>query len=174
MIAHPGSPGAYALRLYQPGDDAALIDITRVAIREIGTARYSKDQVDAWAARHEARCQFAQRAADGAFIFVAVPSAGPPVAYALLEVDSAGDGHLDMLYCHPDHTRHGLADALLNLAEECARAIDIPRLYTEASELAFAAFERAGYAIVKRRDFTIEHESRSVAIHNFGMEKSLF
>ena len=62
MIAHPGSPGAYALRLYQPGDDAALIDITRVAIREIGTARYSKDQVDAWAARHEARCQFAQRA----------------------------------------------------------------------------------------------------------------
>ena len=45
MIAHPGSPGAYALRLYQPGDDAALIDITRVAIREIGTARYSKDQV---------------------------------------------------------------------------------------------------------------------------------
>ena len=106
-------------------------------------------------------------------ITCAVTGAGEPVAYTLLEVDAEGDGHLDMLYCHPEHTRRGLADALLNEAEQAAREQALPRLYTEASELARASFERAGYQVTHRRDFEIEHEGTSVPIHNYAMEKSL-
>ena len=47
------------------------------------------------------------------------------------------------------------------------------RLYTEASELARPAFERAGYVMQHPRDFTIEHDGREVAIHNYAMEKPL-
>ncbi|MBB3032974.1 hypothetical protein [Alteriqipengyuania lutimaris] len=52
------------------------------------------------------------------------------------------------------------------------------RLYTEASELArpaferagyHGAFERAGYHVSHRRDFEVD----GVAIHNFAMEKVL-
>lgn len=92
-----------------------------------------------------------------------------PVACALLEQD----GHLDHLYCHPDHTRNGLADLLLDAAEEQALTWDCKRLYTEASELARPAFERAGYGVTQRRDFTIEHEGKLVPIHNYAMEKTL-
>lgn len=78
-----------------------------------------------------------------------------------------------MLYCHQQHTRLGLADALLNMAEEAATAIGSLRIYTEASEPARPAFERAGYTMTHRRDFTIEHDGKDVPIHNYAMEKHL-
>ena len=76
-----------------------------------------------------------------------------------------------MLYCRPQHARQGLAEALLEMAEEAALAQGLPRRYTEASELARAAFERAGYAVQHRRDFTIEGPDGEVSIHNYATEK---
>lgn len=122
-----------------------------------------------WAARHPGPERFLKRVSSGHLIWVAVDRNDKPVAYALLEPDADHEGHLDMLYCHPAHTRQGLADALLARAEEQARTLELKRLYTEASELARAAFERAGYRATHRRDFELD----GVAIHNYAMEKLL-
>ena len=78
-----------------------------------------------------------------------------------------------MLYCHPEHTRRGLADKLLAASEQYARKRKLRHLYTEASELARPAFERAGFVVQHRRDFDIEHDGKAVAIHNYAMEKPL-
>jgi putative acetyltransferase len=110
-----------------------------------------------------------ERVSQGHWIFVAADEQDMAVAYALLEPD----GHLDHLYCHPDHTRRGLANLLLEAAEDQARDWGCAKLYTEASELARPAFERAGYSVTHKRDFTIAHEGREVPIHNYAMEKSL-
>ena len=165
-------PEGYSIRLFKPDEAALLTSITMSAIRRIGPRHYSKEQVDAWAARHPSPQRFVSRAEAGALILVA--TAGTiPVAYTLLEQDNGGDGHLDMLYCHKQHTRLGLADALLKMAEEAARANGSRRIYTEASELARTAFERAGYEVTHRRDFEIEGPEGPVAIHNYAMEKRL-
>ncbi len=165
----------YDLRLFRKSDASALADVTLAAIRAVGSRYYSAEQVGAWAARHPGPERFLERAAKGDWIMVAAADGDAPVAYALLEhADEGrnaqtGGGHLDMLYCHPDHTRKGLADALLAKAEEFARETGHARLFTEASELARPAFERAGYTVQSRRDFEIE----GVAIHNYAMEKRL-
>jgi putative acetyltransferase len=156
---------AYAIRAFRDGDAAALSALTLAAIRAIGARHYSEAQVAAWAARHPGPHRFVERASGGAAIFVAADSADAAVAYALIEPD----GHLDMLYCHPDHSRRGLAEELLAAAEQHARRMGNTRLYTEASELARPAFERTGYSVLHRRDFAIE----GVAIHNYAMEKAL-
>jgi putative acetyltransferase len=160
---------AYAIRTFEPSDAEHLSAVALAAIWSIGPKSYSPQQVEAWAARHDGAETYRQRAAQGAAIFVATDAGGTPVAYALLEPD----GHLDRLYNHPDHTRQGLATQLLSHAEHHARARSMARLYTEASELARPAFERAGYEVLHRRDFTIEHAGRSVPIHNYAMEKRL-
>jgi putative acetyltransferase len=164
---------AYAIRSYAQGDAPALAELTLAAIRAVGAHAYSADQVAAWAARHPGAERFVSRAADGALIWVAVGADDVPVAYALLEPPIDGSVHLDMLYCHPDHTRRGLANELLAVAEQHACAMGVERLYTEASELARPAFERAGYQVTHRRDFTIEHAGADVPIHNYAMEKRL-
>lgn len=131
----------------------------------IGPAAYEARQIAAWAARHPSAEKYRARVRGGAVIFVAEAPGGEPVAYALLEPD----GHLDHLYNHPEHTRQGLASQLLLAAENHAKSEGLTRLYTEASELARAAFERVEYTLLHRRDFDID----GVPIHNYAMEKRL-
>ena len=160
---------AYIIRDFREDDAPALGLVTREAIVVIGAHAYTPEQVDVWASRHHDATRFVERAGLGHAIWVVVDHADAPVAYALLEPD----GHLDMLYCHPDHTRRGLAGELLAHAEMHARGEGLERLYTEASELARPAFERAGYGVTQRRDFEIEGRNGPVAIHNYAMEKRL-
>ncbi len=160
---------AYAIRPYADGDAPALSLVTLAAIATIGPREYSQEQVAAWSARHIQPERIAGRVAAGDVVFVAADLDDNPVAYVLME----SDGHVDMLYNHPDHTRKGLAGRLLMEVENKARMLGLNRLYTEASETARAAFERAGYAMGERRDFTIEHMRNPVAIHNYAMEKPL-
>ncbi len=159
----------YAIRPYRDDDAECLHALALAAIRVVGAHGYDAEQIEAWAGRHSGPAMYRERAALGHTIFVATDGEDRPVAYAVLEPD----GHLDRLYNHPGHTRQGLATRLLIEAETHARAHKIARLYTEASELARPAFERAGYSVLHRRDFTIGHGGNAVPIHNYAMEKLL-
>ena len=156
---------AYRLRLFEPGDAPALCALTLDAIRTTGAKAYSPEQVRVWSSGHFSPERFVERAEAGHCIYVVADEANTPCAYALLEPG----GHLDMLYCSPQHAGRGLAARLLAHAEADARALGVTRLYTEASELARKAFERADYVLLHRRDFEID----GVAIHNYAMEKAL-
>lgn len=160
---------AYSIRPYRDSDAERLAEVAVAAITAIGSLAYTPEQVGAWSGRHGGSDMYRQRARNGHVIFVAVDGDDIAVAYALLEPD----GHLDRLYSHPDHLRRGLAARLLTQAEHHAREIGITRLFTEASELARPAFERAGYVVQHRRDFEIEHDGKAVPIHNYAMEKLL-
>lgn len=157
------------IRPFRLSDADALAALTEAAIRAIGPQAYDFAQVAAWAARHPAPQRFIASAAKGDTILIAADGADAPLAYVLLEPG----GHLDMLYCHPDHARRGLAGQLLAKAEHRARMRGVLRLFTEASELARPVFARAGYAVLHRRDFTIAHAGHDVPIHNYAMEKWL-
>jgi putative acetyltransferase len=157
------------IRPFRGSDAGAVADLTLAAIRAIGPRAYSPAQVAVWAGRHPGPERFLARVAAGHRILVAVDGTDVPVAYALTEAD----GHLDMLYCHPDHAGRGLAFALLEAAESEARENGLTRLFTEASELARPVFERAGYRLLHRRDFIIGEGDAAVAIHNYAMEKAL-
>jgi putative acetyltransferase len=160
---------ADGIRRFRTSDAEALAALTLAAIRETGLRDYSPEQVTAWSARHPGANRFIASAMKGDAILVAVDSGDRPIAYVLTEPD----GHIDMLYCHPDHTGKGVAGVLLSAAEAGSRGSGIIRLFTEASELARPVFERAGFAVLHRRDFEIAHEGREVAIHNYAMEKQL-
>lgn len=157
-----------AIRPYRPKDAAAIAALTLAAIRTTARLAYSPEQVAAWSARYSVQ-RLLDGAAKGDVILVATGADDAPLAYTVLE----SGGHLDMLFCHPDHTGRGLGLSLLTEAESAARAQGVTRLFTEASELARPVFARAGYVLLHRRDFTIPYEGREVAIHNYAMEKRL-
>ncbi|MEM6828736.1 MAG: GNAT family N-acetyltransferase, partial [Pseudomonadota bacterium] len=123
---------SYSIRRYRDSDAEALSALSLAAIRVVGSHTYSDAQVAAWAGRHGGPDMYRNRADRGHMIFLATDENDVPVAYSLLEAD----GHLDRLYCHPQHTRKGLAERVLQAAENEARALGLTRLYTEASELA--------------------------------------
>lgn len=159
---------AVTIRPFRDTDAPAIISLTLAAIRETGLRAYSAEQVAAWSDRFSPDRLLAQAASD-AVVLTAADGQDRAVAYTVL----AAGGHVDMLYCHPDHSRRGIALALLEAAEAAARAKSEPRLFTEASELARPVFSRAGFAMVARREFTIAFEGREIPIHNYAMEKIL-
>jgi putative acetyltransferase len=83
--------------------------------------------------------------------------------------DLEPDGHVDMLYVHPDFQRRGVARLLLQHIERLASAAGMPRLYTEASITARPVFEAIGFRTLNSQIVTV----RGVAMTNFRMDKPL-
>ncbi len=153
----------YTIRRFRPGDEQSLARIMRAAIEGIGPRGYSPQQVIAWAGRAHSAERYLHRAGLGDLVILALDGDNQPAAYSLLEPD----GHVDHLYCDPDHAGNGLGGRLLKEVDTIASELRLPRLYSEASELARPVFERAGYGVLERREFEID----GVPMHNFAMEK---
>lgn len=157
------------IRRFVPEDAPALTELTVAAIAMIGLRAYSVEQVLAWAARHPGPERFLKGAEQGEVIRVAMADDGTPAAYAILQ----GEGHLDMLYCHPDQAGKGMASALLGAMDMEARERGLMQITVHASELARPVFARAGYALLHRRDFTIALGNEEIPIHNYAMVKAI-
>ena len=153
------------LRTYRAGDAARLEEIFRAAILQLGSRDYTAEQVAVWSGARVTAERLHEMYSDGRATFVAVDETDTAIAFSDLEAD----GHVDMLYCHPDHAGRGVASALLAAIESAARQAGMTRLHTEASETARQVFARAGYATVLRRPLEID----GVALHNWKMEKRL-
>jgi putative acetyltransferase len=153
------------VRSFREADAEALAAIFFASVRKVGGKHYSQGQVAAWAPAPADPAVYIRRAADGRSLLVAVDDLDAPLAYGDLEAD----GHIDHLFCHPDHTRSDVSVALYAAIEALARDQGLSRLHVEASEPARRFFERRGFTTLGRQDFPI----RGVMIHNYRMEKRL-
>ena len=153
------------IRSFRSDDAERLVALVQTSIRGLGARAYSREQIAAWSSRHHEAARFEHRHALGHRILLAVDDEDEPAAFTLYEPD----GHLDMLYCHPAHAGRGLATALIHRVEAEASAAGVPRLTTEASDLARPVFENAGWTTEHRRDFALG----DVPIHNWAMVRHL-
>lgn len=153
------------IRAFRVEDADHLPGIFREAVSRLGPVAYSREQVAAWLTRLPEASQFCGHARDGSDIFIAPGDADLPAGYVLCHPD----GHLDQLYCHPDHSRRGHGEQLVAAVEVSARERHLPAITTHASEIARPLFERLGYDVLRRRDF----ELGGVPIHNYAMMKRL-
>jgi putative acetyltransferase len=150
------------VRPLECSDIPALAQLFFDAVHRIAALDYSEEQVNAWAPQVPDVSQFASWACDGRLLLVAVDDQGEPVAFGDLE----RNGHLDHLFCRPDHAGTGVAGLICDRLEEQGQSLGLTRIYVEASEPARRFFCRRGYRTIARRDFLI----RGVPIHNHEME----
>jgi putative acetyltransferase len=151
------------IRPYADTDLAALTSLFRASVRDIASRDYTASQIREWAPDHIDERRFAQKCESRPTWVAEVE--GRIAGFSDLEPD----GHVDMLYVHPDLQRRGVARALLKHVEEAARTAGLRRLYTEASITARAVFEAIGFRAIGPQTVTI----RSVSMTNYRMEKSL-
>ena len=132
-------------------------------MQDIATRDYTASQIRAWASCIIDEGQFGQRC-ESKLTWVAEME-GRIAGFSDLE----SDGHIDMLYVHPDFKRRGVARALLQHIEEAARTNGLRRLYTEASVTAHPVFEAMGFRTIVPQTVTVRGES----MINYRMEKRL-
>lgn len=153
------------IRTFRPGDEHALRDIHLASITRVGPLAYNPAQIAAWASKTREAEEWREWHDYGDRITIAFTADGKAAAFTLLEAD----GHLDMLYCHPDHVRQGHALRLVEEASAFGRASGLSTITTDASELARPVFLAAGYRVDERQDFLLD----GVPIHNYAMSKDL-
>ena len=151
------------IRPYGVADATALTNLFRSSVREIASRDYTAAQIRAWAPDEIDAVQFGRRC-EAKSTWVA-ELGGRIAGFSDLEPD----GHIDMLYVHPNFLRLGVARALLEHIEETARINALRRLYTEASLTARPIFEVMGFRMVVPQTVTIRGESMT----NYRMEKRL-
>ncbi|WNF09035.1 GNAT family N-acetyltransferase [Stenotrophomonas geniculata] len=152
------------IRNFEPADADALAALFHTSVHQVGIQDYSSEQVAAWSPSKPDVERYS-KLSEGTTFLVAVDDSGKIAGYGVLE----GNGHIDHLYCRPDVVGTGVGSAILGSVEQFAREAGIADLFAEASEGARRLFERRGFKLEARNDFTIN----GVAIHNYRMSKSI-
>lgn len=151
------------IRPYAAADVANVVGLFRASVRSIAAGDYKPSQLRAWAPDLIDEEKFGRRCENKSTWVAEVENriAG--------FTDLEPDGHVDMLYVHPDFQRRGVARALLEHVEKAARAMDVRRLYAESSITARPAFEAAGFQVIVPQTVTV----RGVSLTNYRVEKRL-
>lgn len=151
------------IRPYRAADAPELARIFRASVSSVPPGDYTASQILAWASALADEAKFAARCASRS---TWVAEAGDRMAGF---TDLQSDGHIDMLYVHPDFQRRGVARTLLEHIESVARSLPLSRLYTEASVTARPVFERLGFRVIAAQTVALRGES----MINYRMEKLL-
>lgn len=149
------------LRRYVTEDLDAVIEVFQRAIREVASRDYNPAQIaawstvdrDAWEPWRLTRPTWV--ATDGACV----------VGFSDLEAD----GHLDMMFVHPDYQGMGVATLLLRQVAAAAIEQGLKRIFTEASLTARSFFEKRGFVV----DAEQVVGKRGAWMTNFRMHKLL-
>lgn len=145
----PAATTVITIRPYAATDVAALTGLFRASVRDIASRDYTASQIREWAPDHIDERRFGQKCESRPTWVAEVD--GRIAGFSDLEPD----GHVDMLYVHPDFQRRGVARALLEHVEEAARTAGLRRLYTEASITARAVFEAIGFRTIVPQTVTV-------------------
>jgi putative acetyltransferase len=154
---------AVRIRAFDAHDSATFIEIFRSSVRRIALRDYTFAQVIAWAPDEIDVNAWALRCANRQTFVAEIKN----VAVGFTDLES--DGHLDMLYVHPQHQRQGVASALLARIDSAAREQRLVRLFTESSITARAFFERWGFRVIVPQLVS----TRGQEFINYRMEKAL-
>ncbi len=151
------------IRLYTAKDLDGLIRLFHASVHRIAIKDYTEDQVKAWAPDEADRERWASRRASR-------PTWVAEIDGALAGfTDLEPDGHVDMMFVHPDHQGRGVAGALLRQVEAEAARLRLDRLFTEASITARPFFERKGFRVITPQTVSVRGQDMT----NYRMEKTL-
>jgi putative acetyltransferase len=150
-----------SIRPYVASDLDAVIMIFQRAVREVASRDYEPAQIEAWS--HVDREEWApHRLSRPAWI---AAFGNLPAGFADLE----SDGHLDMMFVHPDFQGRGVATALLAQVEAAAHELGLTEIFTEASITARPFFERRGFKVIEQQIVAVDGQP----LVNFKMKKPL-
>jgi len=141
------------IRIYREGDHFQISEIFPRAIYEIASEVYTTDQCLAWAGGKEPNPEHWKKRCELKRPFVDVIDS---TITGFLELDS--DGHIDCAYVNPDFKRQGVMTRLVRHATSTAFAMNLARVYVEASICVKPIFEGEGFNILSENLVDIDDQ----------------
>ncbi|MBH0117026.1 GNAT family N-acetyltransferase [Salinibacterium sp. NG253] len=152
------------VRPYRPADAAPTLAVFLSAVTITASADYSPQQIAAWARADEREIPVWDQSMSARNSFVALVD-GEIAGFS----DVSSDGYIDMMFVSPQHSRQGVAAALLDFIEVIARERASPSLSANVSVTARPFFEKRGFQVEAEQHPVLN----GVELNNFTMTKSL-
>ena len=149
------------IREFRPTDLEDVVALFTASVRGLAAGDYKEQQLQAWAPE-PADLEHWRRKIDGQNLLLAEQD-----GELLGMVGYEDDGHVDVLFTHPDHARQGVAGQLHHEAVRLLGQNGVRELFTESSEVARPFFERHGY-VVEQREVVV---ARGVELHRYRMRR---
>jgi putative acetyltransferase len=139
------------LRRYVTEDLDAVVTVFQRAIREVASRDYDPAQIAAWS-KVDKRSWRPWRLTRPTWVAMLGEKV---IGFSDLEAE----GHLDMMFVHPEHQTMGVASLLLAQVEAAAREQGIERIFTEASITARPFFEKRGFELEAEQQVAKDDET---------------
>lgn len=152
------------IRKYKPEDAQALADIYYNTIHQINIQHYTEEQVKVWAPETTLESSGWAKKFERTNPFVAIID-NIIVGFA----EFIPDGHIDCFYCHHNWIGKGVGAALMGAILEQARALNIARIFVEASITVKPFFEKHGFNTVSKQTVVLA----GIELTNYVMERRL-
>ena len=151
------------MRPYTQSDVESLIGVYTAAIHSLAAPYYTPEQLDAWAPPNQDAGKWRERLASVQTLVA--EHDGIIAGFASYKLD----GHLFLLFTHPNFARQGVATRLCRRVESALRATGVTRIFTEASLAGQPFFEHCGF------ELGLEElvECRGVRLRRFHMHKQI-
>ncbi len=130
------------IRPFRDADAAMLCEIFYRSVHEVASAKYSSEQLDAWAPTIPDPASWLERLQQYD-TFVAENDRSKIIAW----ISMSPAGYIDMLFCLPEATGGGVATQLYLAVERAALSRSIARLTAHASLLAQPFFVKHGWLV---------------------------
>ena len=139
-----GGRSILRIRRYRPDDLDALAQLFHESVHALAVGDYTAAQLQAWAPQEFDRERWQSRRSTESTWVAKIHDTIAGFT------DLEPNGHLDMMFVHPDHARKGIATALLRHVERVALQAGLHRLFTEASLTARGFFDVQGFSVLER------------------------
>lgn len=149
------------IREFRPTDLEAVAELFTASVHGLASPAYTSEQLQAWAPEPPDLERWRQKLSVQTLLLA--EHQGDLLGMLGYELD----GHVDVLFTHPDHVRKGVAKQLHAEAERRLLRHGVRELFTEASEIARPFFAQQGYQVELREEVT----ARGVALHRYRMRR---
>ena len=138
-----------------------LANIFHQAVHAVDSTCYTQEQKEAWAPSPPDYLAWSKRLKNKNAFMAMIDN----TVVGFIELDP--DGHIDCMYTLPQYQNHGVASRLYEYIEALAIAMNIKRLYVEASILALPFFEKRGFILLHKNEI----RRHGTTLVNYSMEK---
>ncbi len=160
MIANRDS--RMEIRRYSHQDLGSVVQVFTRSVHGLAVGHYDAEQLEAWAPTMLDLEAWEARLNHRATLVAAID--GELAGFVCFEFN----GHIDLLYTSPAHSRSGVASALLRHAESELQAAGVDELLTEASLAARPFFEGNGFQVEREETVLL----RGLQFRRYVMRKS--
>ena len=153
------------IRIATKQDIIHLHEVFEASVRQTCNQHYTEAQINAWVTKADMNRWQELFSSDLVFILAEDNETHQIAGFTSINAE----GYLHSMFVHPDYQRKGIAQQLLNHAEQLAIEKCVSGIHVEVSITARPFFEKAGYAIVNAQMVVVN----GTEMTNFIMQKQL-